>query len=215
MTVPATAEENPDPAVLAAVERALSKRRGDAQREVEAILDATLRVTERAAPKPPRVADIVTEAGTSNQAFYRYFSGKDELLRAVLARGTQRVHSYIAHHVAKASEPAEQVEAWIRGVLAQVIDRTAARQSRAIVRNLGDQAAAEVGEGSLNEIRDVLRTAVRAAGSRQVELDTSAVFDLTFAVLRRHAQAGTAPSPAECEHLVRFCLTATGIAPQR
>ncbi|HVW42073.1 MAG TPA: hypothetical protein VHC18_12065, partial [Amycolatopsis sp.] len=66
------AAENPDPAVRTAVERALSKRRGDAQREVEAILDATLRVAARVAPSPPRVADIVAEAGTSNQAFYRY-----------------------------------------------------------------------------------------------------------------------------------------------
>jgi AcrR family transcriptional regulator len=203
--VPVTEAEDPDPAVRAAVERALSKRRGDAQ------LDATVRVAERAAPKPPRVADIVAEAGTSNQAFYRYFGSKDEVLRAALARGTQRVHSYLSHHVAKAPGPAEQVEAWIRGVLAQVIDRTAARQSRAIVRNLGDQAAAEVGQDGLKDIRDVLRTAMRATGSRQVELDTNAVFDLTFAVLRRHAQAGTAPSPAECDHLVRFCLTAVGL----
>jgi hypothetical protein len=124
-------------------------------------------------------------------------------------------YSYIAHRVAKAPGPAEQVEAWIRRVLAQVIDRTAARQSRAIVRNAGDEASAEAGAGALNDIRDLLRTAVRAAGSRQVELDTNAVFDLTFAVLRRHAQADTAPSPAECEHLVRFCLTGAGIAPRR
>jgi AcrR family transcriptional regulator len=215
MAVPVAAAENPDPAASAAVERALSKQRGNAQREVEAILDATLRVAERAAPKPPRLADIVAEAGTSNQAFYRYFSGKDELMRAVLARGTERVHSYIAHRVAKAAGPAEQVKAWIRGVLAQVIDRTAARQSRAIVRNLGDQAAAEARQDDLNDIHALLRTAIQAAGSRQLELDTNAVYDLTFAVLRRHAQADTAPSPAECEHLVRFCLTATGIALQR
>jgi AcrR family transcriptional regulator len=215
MAVPVAAADNPDPAISAAVERALSKRRGDAEREVEAILDATLRVAERAAPKPPRVADIVAEAGTSNQAFYRYFGGKDELLRAALARGTQRLHDYLAHRVAKADEPAEQVEAWIRGVLAQVIDRRAARQSRAIIRNLGDQATAETGEGGLNDIRDVLRTAIRATGSRQVELDTNAVFDLAFAALRRHAQVGTAPSPAECDHLVRFCLAGAGIAAQR
>src|SRR5215470_13855335 len=124
MSLPAGAE-NTDPAVTSAVERALSKRRGDAQREVEAILDATLRVAERAAPNPPRVADIVAEAGTSNQSFYRYFSGKDELMRAVLARGTDRVHSYLVHRVEKASGPAAQVEAWIRGVLAQVVDHTA------------------------------------------------------------------------------------------
>ncbi|HVW43836.1 MAG TPA: hypothetical protein VHC18_21055, partial [Amycolatopsis sp.] len=142
----------------------------------------------------------------------RYFSGKDELLRAVLARGTDRVHSYLEHRVAKAAGPAEQIEAWIRGVLAQVIDQTAARQSRAISSNLGERAAAEAGAGGLDSVRDLLRAAIRAAGSRQVDLDTGAVFDLTFAVLRRHAQDGTSPSPAECTHLVRFCLAAVGIA---
>lgn len=211
MPVPAAAAETPDPAVRAAVERALSKRRGDGEREVEAILDATLRVAERAAPNPPRVADIVAEAGTSNQAFYRYFSSKDELMRAVLARGTARVQSYLAHQVALVPRPAEQVEAWIRGVLAQVVDRTAARQSRAITRNLGDRAIAESGAGALEGVRDLLRTAVRAAGSSEVEFDTNAVFELTLAVLMRHAEAGTAPSQAECEHLVRFCRTAIGI----
>ncbi|WP_236791950.1 TetR/AcrR family transcriptional regulator [Amycolatopsis sp. GM8] len=212
MSLPAEAAESPDPAVRVAVDRALSKRRGDAQREVEDILDATLRVAARSAPSAPRVADIVAEAGTSNQAFYRYFSGKDELLRAALERGTDRVYSYLAHRVAKASDPAEQVEAWVRGVLAQVIDHTAARQSRAIISNLGEQAVAEAGAGGLGGVRDLLRAAVRAAGSRHVDLDTGAVFDLTFAALRRHAQDGTAPTPAECTHLVRFCLAAMGIA---
>lgn len=213
MSVPETAGGNPEPTVLAAVERALSKRRDDAQREVEAILDAALRVAERTAPNMPRVADIVAEAGTSNQAFYRYFSGKDELLRAVLARGVERLHGYLAHQIAKAPRPAEQIEAWIRGVLAQVIDRTAARQSRAIVAHLGEGDSAAAGQGGMDRVRDLLREAVRAAGSAQVDLDTGAVFDLTFAVLRRHVQAGTAPSPEECAHLVRFCLTAVGAAP--
>ncbi|MFI1293281.1 TetR/AcrR family transcriptional regulator [Streptomyces sp. NPDC020792] len=207
----AVARENPDQAVHAAVERALSKRRGDAEREVEAILDATLRVAERVAPSAPRVADIVAEAGSSNQAFYRYFSGKDQLFRAVLVRGTERLRSYLAHQVEKATDPAEQIEAWILGVLTQVVDRTAARQSRAIVRNLGDRATAEAGESGLEGARALLRDALRAAGSEQVELDTNVVYDLTFATMSRHAQDGTAPSPEECAHLVRFCLTAVGV----
>lgn len=213
MPLPEGAGQNAEPTVLAAVERALSKRRSDAQREVEAILDATLRVAERTAPHMPRVADIVTEAGTSNQAFYRYFTSKDELLRAVLARGTERLHGYLAHQVAKALDPAEQIEAWIRGVLAQVVDREAARQSRAIISNLDEGTAVAAGQDGLDRVRDLLREAVRAAGSPQADLDTDAVFDLTFAVLRRHSQSGTAPSQAECAHLVRFCLTAVGVAP--
>lgn len=212
MPGPAASAGTPDPAVHEAVERALSRRRGDAEREVAAILDAALVVAERAAPNPPRVADIVAEAGTSNQAFYRYFGGKEELLRAVLVRGIDRLHSYLAHQVEKARDPAEQVEAWIRGVLAQVVDRTAARQSRAIVRNLEGRTAAEAGDDRLGQVRDLLRAALTAAGSTQAELDANAVFHAAFGVMGRHAQQGTAPTPEECAHLVRFCLAAVGIA---
>src|ERR1700749_2605525 len=87
------------PAVRAAVDRALAKARDDAAREVEAILDAALRVAERVAPANPRVADIIAEAGSSNQAFYRYFAGKDDLMRSVLERGEARMYSYLEHQV--------------------------------------------------------------------------------------------------------------------
>ncbi|PPJ33486.1 TetR family transcriptional regulator [Nocardia nova] len=200
--------EDRDPVIGAAVDRALSKRRADVQREVEAILDAALRVAERVAPNPPRVADIVAEAGTSNQAFYKFFSSKDELMRAVLARGTGRVHTYLSHRIGKTDKPAEQVEEWIRGVLAQVGDQTAARQSRAITIHLGDRAIAEAGAPGLDKARELLRKAVRAMGSEHVELDTNAVFELTFAVLARHSAAGSSPSAEESAHLVEFCLAA-------
>jgi AcrR family transcriptional regulator len=196
-------------AVRAAVERGLATRRGDAAREVEAILDATLRVAERVAPAAPRVADIVAEAGTSNQAFYRYFTGKDDLMRAVFVRGLGRLHSYLVHQVGKSSDPAEQIEAWIRGVLAQVVDRTAARQSAAIFRQLrGDDRSPDA---DLPEIRALLRDAVRRAGSRRPELDSVAIFDLTFAVVRRHTRHGTVPTRAECAHLVAFALRGLSI----
>ena len=197
------------PEVAAAVERALGKQRDDAARDVEAILDATLRVSERVAPAAPRVADIVAEAGSSNQAFYRYFGGKEELMRAVYLRGLTRLHGYLEHQMAKAAgEPGAQVEAWVRGVLTQAADRTAARQSAAIVRQMGDRAGEDAEH--LEQLRALLRDAVARTGSRHVNLDTDAVFDLTFGALRRHVDQGTTPSRAECAHLVRFCRLALG-----
>ncbi len=73
--------------VAAAVERALDDRQREATEEVERILAAAVRVMERVAPEPPRVSDIVAEAGSSNKAFYRYFAGKDDLILAVMERG--------------------------------------------------------------------------------------------------------------------------------
>ncbi|MBA2946769.1 helix-turn-helix transcriptional regulator [Streptomyces sp. PSKA28] len=51
-----------------------------ARAEVDALLDAGLRLMTEGAPRPPRVADIVAAAGLSNDAFYRAFSGRDALV---------------------------------------------------------------------------------------------------------------------------------------
>lgn len=191
--------------VQAAVDRALAKQRADATREVEAVLDAALRVAERVSPAAPRVADIVAEASISNQAFYRYFGGKDDLMRAVYERGIARLHSYLEHQVSKETEPAAQVEAWIRGVLTQVTDRQAARQSAAIVRQLGRQADRDE-DGLITEVAALLAGPVAGAGSAAPERDAELIGEAVFGVLRRHARHGTAPDPAECDHVVGFCL---------
>jgi AcrR family transcriptional regulator len=193
------------PVVRAAVDRALSKQRDDAAREVEAFLDAALRVAERVAPTAPRVADIVAEAGSSNQAFYRYFAGKDDLMQSVYERGITRLHSYLEHQLEKVDDPAEQVEAWIRGVLTQVTDRRAARQSAAVARQLSRPDDGEA-EGAIADVRELLLGAVRRRGSAEPELDAVAIYALVFAVLGQHGRRGSAPSKAECDHLVRFCL---------
>ena len=100
--------------VTAAVERALDERQREATEEVERILAAAVRVMERVAPEPPRVSDIVAEAGSSNKAFYRYFAGKDDLILAVMERGVAIVVSYLQHQMAKESRPRDQVARWAR-----------------------------------------------------------------------------------------------------
>src|SRR5947209_18683204 len=94
--------------VAAAVERALDDRQRGATEEVERILAAAVRVMERVAPQAPRVSDIVTEAGSSNKAFYRYFAGKDELILAVMERGVAIVVSYLQHQMAKQLRPEDK-----------------------------------------------------------------------------------------------------------
>ena len=54
--------------VTAAVGRALDDRQREATEEVERILAAAVRVMERVAPEPPRVSDIVTEAGSDRKS---------------------------------------------------------------------------------------------------------------------------------------------------
>jgi AcrR family transcriptional regulator len=207
-----TAAGGPATTVQAAVDRALAKQRADATREVEAILDAALRVAERVAPAAPRVADIVAEAGISNQAFYRYFAGKDDLMKAVFERGITRLYSYLDHQIGKEAEPAGQVEAWIRGVLTQVTDRKAARQSAAIIRQLGQQSDTDE-TGLLAAVGGLLAGPVAGAGSIAPERDAALIDEAVFGVMRRHARLGTAPSVADCDHIVRFCLSGLTLEP--
>ena len=204
-TARGSAADNSAATVQAAVDRGLAKQRAEATREVEEILDAALRVAERVTPAAPRVADIVAEAGTSNQAFYRYFAGKDDLMRAVYYRGIARLYSYLEHQTAKEAEPAGQIEAWIRGVLAQVTDRKAARQSAAIIAQLGQRADLD-DDSLIARVGALLTEPVADAGSTDPERDAALIDEAVFGVLRRHARHGTAPSEAECDHVVRFCL---------
>ena len=76
------------------------------------------------------------EAGLSNQAFYRHFASKDALLLAVLADGQrQLVGVPRAGGSRSASDPTEQVQRWISGVMAQARDRDAAEATRPFACN--------------------------------------------------------------------------------
>lgn len=198
-----TTSESRD-AITTAVERALTRQREDATREVEAILDATLRIAERSAPAAPRVADIVAEARTSNQAFYRYFNGKNDLMKAVLDRGVLRLRAYLQHQMDKETEPRAQIAAWIRGVLLQVADETAARQSAAINVHLGGTEHA--GRSATDSLRSLLVEPVRAAGSASPEWDAAALHEAVIGTMQRHFREHTAPDERQTEHLVAFCL---------
>ena len=87
---------------------------------------------ERVVPEPPRVSDIVAEAGSSKKAFYRYFAGKDDLLLAVLERGVGIIVSYLEHQMAKEDRPEDKIARWISGALAQIADPHLISMSRAV-----------------------------------------------------------------------------------
>jgi AcrR family transcriptional regulator len=193
--------------VTAAVERALDERQREATEEVERILAAAVRVMERVAPEPPRVSDIVAEAGSSNKAFYRYFAGKDDLILAVMERGVGIVVSYLQHQMAKESHPRDKVARWIEGTLAQVADPHLISMSRAAAGQMSaapDWRAAD--REMMRPLRDLLAEPVAALGSDDVERDVEAVFSCTAATMRRYVGSADRPGPDDIDHLVRFCL---------
>ena len=204
--------------VTAAVERALDDRQRCATEEVERILAAAVRVMERVAPEPPRVSDIVAEAGSSNKAFYRYFAGKDDLILAVMERGVAIVVSYLEHQMAKDTKPADQIARWIEGTLAQVADPDLISVTRAAAGQLSAGAGAgsrASGDEIMAPLRDLLTAPVTALGSKDVGRDADAIFNCTAATLRRYVGSAERPDTADIDHLVRFCLNGLGAARRR
>jgi AcrR family transcriptional regulator len=198
--------------VTAAVERALDDRQREATEEVERILAAAVRVMERTAPEPPRVSDIVAEAGSSNKAFYRYFAGKDDLILAVMERGVGIVVSYLQHQMAKEAKPQDQVARWIEGTLAQVADPHLISMSRAAAGQMSAATNWRVAEREMmRPLRDLLTEPIAALGSTDVDRDVEAVFGSTASTMRRYMGSAERPDDADIEHLVRFCLHGLGV----
>ncbi|MEB4209674.1 TetR/AcrR family transcriptional regulator [Mycobacterium sp. 94-17] len=195
--------------VAAAVERALDDRQRGATEEVERILAAAVRVMERVAPEPPRVSDIVAEAGSSNKAFYRYFAGKDDLILAVMERGVGIVVSYLEHQMAKETRPRDQIARWIEGALAQVADPHLISMSRAAAGQLSNWHVAD--QEMMRSLRALLVGPVSELGSADVERDVEAVYGCTVAMMRRYVGSGDRPGRKDIGHLVRFCLLGLGV----
>lgn len=195
--------------VRAAVGRALDNRQREATEEVERILAAAVRVMERVAPEPPRVSDIVAEAGSSNKAFYRYFAGKDDLILAVMERGIAIVVSYLQHQMAKEARAEDKVARWIEGTLAQVADPHLISMSRAVAGQLSNWLASD--REMMRPLRDLLTAPVTALGSTDIERDVEAVYGGTVAMMRRYVGSADRPGPEDIEHLVKFCLLGLGV----
>jgi len=199
--------------VAAAVERALDDRQREATEEVERILAAAVRVTDRVAPEPPRVSDIVAEAGSSNKAFYRYFAGKDDLILAVMERGVAIVVSYLQHQMAEESNPADKVARWIEGTLAQVADPHLISMSRAAAGQMSAGANwRSADQEMMRPLRDLLIEPVTTLRSHDVDRDVKAVFCCTAATMRRYLGSADRPGPDDIAHVVRFCLRGLGVS---
>jgi AcrR family transcriptional regulator len=157
--------------------------------------------------------EILAETGLSTQAFYRYFSSKDELMLALLDEGRRRLVETLERRMARSDDPRAQVRAWIEGVVAQAANATAAARTRPWM--LSEQRLSELfpqeQQASVELLVGLLRDPVARLRGTRKRADTDGdvvtmVYQLTFAVLRGHLVAGTKPDAAETNALIGFCL---------
>jgi AcrR family transcriptional regulator len=193
--------------------RTLAARNAQYAGEVRRLLDAGLVVMRRCGTSSsPRVADIVAEAGLSNDAFYRHFSSKQALVAAILEDGTARLASYVEHQMAKAATPEDQVRRWVEAVLGQAADRDGAETTLAVMWNGGTVGDAGDGERptTVTMLAPLLHSPLAALGSNDPPLDAALVAHMTIGRLSDHLWQRTAPKRAEVTHVVELMVRAVG-----
>jgi AcrR family transcriptional regulator len=201
-----------------AVERTVAGRRARYGVEMRRIVDVTFGLIERTGSLDPSMREILRETDLSTQAFYRYFSSKDELMLALLDEGRRKLVDALRRRMARGSSPEERVRAWVEGVLAQAANPDAAGRTRPWV--LSEQRLAErfpeEQEASVERLVGLLREPIarlRGGGTDPDRVSRAAtmVYRLVFATLRAHLTDRTKPTAKESEALVTFCLLgATG-----
>ena len=194
-----------------ALEKSTGDRRATYAHEIERIIEATYQVIERTGRFDPSLREILKLTQLSNQAFYRYFQSKDELLLVVLDDGRRQIVDYLKHRMSLASNPEDQVRAWVEGVLAQAKDPVAASRTRPFVVSPDRLVEAFPDEMRISRDRliEILAEAigrVRTASAVTTWRDAEAIYHLTFGALHEHLSRRTIPEGEEVEHAVQFVL---------
>jgi AcrR family transcriptional regulator len=193
------------------VSRTLAARYQAYSDEVRRLVEAGYSVMRRTGGVDPRVGDIVRQAGLSNQAFYRHFRGKDELLLAVLDDGQRRLVGYLEHRLGGVDPGRDQVRAWIEGVMEQARHRDAADNTRPFA--IGGARLADRFPDEIRRSRELvlapLRAAVGAAGG-DPRRDADSIYELVMGSMNEALVQRVAPSDDDVAHLVDFALKAIG-----
>lgn len=192
-------------------ERSLRGRADAYADEVRRLIDAAYSVMRETGAIDPRVSDIVATAGLSNQAFYRHFRGKDELLLAVLEDGQRRLVTTLGRHMEPLSPGAPRVRAWVEVILEQARNKDAAANTRPFALNnvrLADHFPAETAR-QREQVVLPLREAVADAGGDPTDAD--AIYHLTMGRMQDALVRREVPSAEEVARFTSFALRALGV----
>jgi len=202
--IPAVGNVVPLTEVLA--ERSVAARQEVYAAEIRALLDAALAVMRRDGAAEPRVSDVVRESGLSNQAFYRHFRGKAELMAALLEDGRGRMVATIERRMARAADDEGRVRAWVEAVMAQATDPDAAANSRPFAVN-GNRLADEHPEEA-RRARDVLLAPLRGIVG---DTEAVAVYHVAMGTMQDALLDRRVPTRGEIERVSTFAIRGAGV----
>jgi AcrR family transcriptional regulator len=195
----------------AIAQQTLARRGTQYAGEVRRLLDAGLEVMRQSGTaSSPRVADIVTAAGLSNDAFYRHFASKESLVAAILEDGAARLVSYLGHQMAKARTAEGRVRRWVEGVLSQAADEDVAATTRAVLWN-GGRISDNLGLNRPSHaawLATLLREPFTQLGSTRADADAMLASHAAIGRLSDFLWQGARPTQADIDHVLEFCLAA-------
>jgi AcrR family transcriptional regulator len=202
-----------------AIRRPLTDRLNSAASDVERIIDATYRLSERTGAVDPTIREIVKESGLSTQAFYRYFSSKDELLVVIIDDGRRQLADYLEHRLSKQDTGRDRVVAWIEGMFAQAADPEASHRTRPFITNLYRlvEEHPEELQASVSAVVDLLEGAVadfaaeQNLADRPTFDDVMSIYHLTVARMEKHIVLDTSPTRSEVDGTIAFVFRAMSV----
>ncbi|MEX1008723.1 MAG: TetR/AcrR family transcriptional regulator [Acidimicrobiia bacterium] len=183
-------------------------------RERRLLMQAAIDVMCEQPDKSPRVSDIVGRAGLSNNAFYRHFRGKDDLVLAILDDGRRTLLGYLDHLMGGEATGQSKVRRWIEGMMAQAVDHDAAARTRAVHVNAArvDGGVGDKGRRAEADLRALLQTALRQAGSADPALDAYVIWQAVVGSMTDFLVRQVEPSVEDIGHLASFCVAGLGVA---
>ncbi|MFT4041745.1 MAG: TetR/AcrR family transcriptional regulator [Gordonia sp. (in: high G+C Gram-positive bacteria)] len=215
-----SAPAQPADAVMAGGTRlrrtATAKRQASYDDEVRTLIAATQTVIRRnGRSSTPRLADILTEAGMSNQAFYRHFRSRDDVIVATYEQGLLRIHDYLARQVTREHSLRARLTAWINGLLVQIDDPQLAALSSAIIWNVGQIARGDshVEPVGHHRILLLLQTILAEGAVADPARTARLIQTLVFGTMTSYLESGERPTAADRAHLLEFCLSGALAAP--
>lgn len=206
--------EAPRSHALRSVDRAMERRRVTYENEVRRLIEAGFTLVQRTGKLEPTVGAIVAEAGLSNQAFYKHFHSKDELLLAMLEEGVLLLRSYIEHRVASGDTCRARIRNWIEGVLEQALSEQGAAATRPFVisrARLSERFPREVEEAEARltaMLREEIRRGVASGElpAADPERDARLLYNLAMGWVERQLVDPSPADVADAKHLVEFAL---------
>jgi AcrR family transcriptional regulator len=197
-----------------AVDRAMESRRAAYEQEVTRLVNASFRLIRDTGNLEPRVSEIVAEAGLSNQALYKHFRSKNELLLAVLDEGSHRLKEYLEHRMEKAESAELKIRSWIEGMLAQVVNEEAAHATRPFALSrarLSELFPEEVmnSEKQLTALlREVIQEAIQSGDlpNADADRDSEIIHNMVLGWIERKLCGATPPNQADVDHLTEFVI---------